>query len=86
MKARKKGGKELKKKDRIKEHEKKKTGIQHKRPTVFLHHIPKSDYHHLCLWSCILHSTNNDCMTKVGAFRFLEDASKLSEQTVYPVK
>jgi len=76
----------LGKKDRIKKHENKKTRLEHKRPTLSLHHVPKTDCHHLCLWSCILRSTNTDCVTKAGAFQFLEDASKLSEQTVYPVK
>ena len=85
-KARKKEGKELGKKERIKEHENKKTRLEHKRPTVSLHHFSKTDYHHLCLWSCTLCSTNTNCVTKAGAFQFLEDACKLSEQTIYPVK
>ena len=74
------------KKDRIKEHEKKKTRLEHKRHNVSLHHVTKTDYHHLCVCSCILCSTNIDCVTKGGGFQFLEDVSKLSEQTVYPVK
>lgn len=74
------------KKDRIKEHENKKTRSEHKRPNVSLHHVPKTDYHHLCLCSWILCSTNICYVTKGGAFHFLEDVSKLSEQNVYPVK
>lgn len=75
-----------KKRDSIKKHENKKTRLENKRPTVSLHHVPKTKCHHLCLWCCILHSPDIDCVTKAGAFQFLEDASKLSEHTVYPVK
>jgi hypothetical protein len=65
------------KKERIKKYENKKTGLEHKRPTVSLHHVPMTNHHHLCLWGCTLRSTNSDSVTKAGAFQFLEATSEL---------